>query len=91
MPQEYWLRERGTRCYCPFKDGELTIGMNYLSNAPPGTGICVGEFWYDEGFHLHVELKPAYAAEQASKQFTRDREEEAVGREEGTDVPDEDR
>lgn len=59
MAHEYWIRERGTDCYCPIEDGNIVIGMNLITTEPPGP--CVGEFWYDKDLKIQVELKPEFA------------------------------
>lgn len=57
MLDEYYLRERGTDCYCPGvfdKDGYLTnimTGMNILGTPP---GKVVGEFWYEPDGSISV-------------------------------------
>jgi hypothetical protein len=58
MPHKYWIRERGTDCYCPIEDGKILTGMNLVTISPPG--ICVGEFWYDKDFKIQAELKPKF-------------------------------
>jgi hypothetical protein len=61
MPHKYWIRERGTDCYCPVEGSNIVTGMNFITTESHLPGICVGEFWYDKDLKIQVELKPEFA------------------------------
>lgn len=58
MENNYLVRERGTKVYCPIMEsGTVVTGVNMLyEDAPQNT---VGEFWY-EGTDCKIGIYPEY-------------------------------
>ena len=56
MTKEYWVRERGTNCWCPFEPpNTVLLGMNLITDKPPG--VDAGWFWFNDDNVMEIVLQ----------------------------------